>query len=342
MTRINSIKICKQIDILLLQNNNRDALALERQIFAEAVDKGVLHCSSETQFTKISSFFSRRKIQKLVGKILKTKILRGTVLEKYLEICKSKNVEPTILFLNTLFTEVRYPPEALKYLKKKYDAYFVLYYIDPVERGTSTYANYLREKDVFDLVFTFDKDDAYRYYLRFWQTPYSVMDVKQENIMDLYFCGVDKDRGTIINAISQVEQLDFSMDVIGIDSNSRYKDERIVVHKVGETISYQRVLERTLEANCILEIVRPGQVGYTLRTFEAVVYNKKLLTNNEHIKEFEFYNPKYMKIFKSVDDIDWNWVKEKNTVNYYYNGAFSPLKLIEEIERIRCQMEKSR
>lgn len=112
------------------------------------------------------------------------------------------------------------------------------------------------------------------------------------------------------------------MDLIQIENNNQYKDERISTHTVDEIMPYEVVLKRTLEANCVLEIVRPGQVGFTLRTFEAVVYNKKLLTNNEHIKEFQFYNPSYMKVFKSVEDIDWKWVKERNAVNYHYKGDF--------------------
>ena len=174
-----------------------------------------------------------------------------------------------------------------------------------------------------------------------WQTPYSARNEKSESKIDLYFCGVDTDRTAIINAISKIEKLDFSMDLIQIENNNQYKDERISTHTVDEIMPYEVVLKRTLEANCVLEIVRPGQVGFTLRTFEAVVYNKKLLTNNEHIKEFQFYNPSYMKVFKSVEDIDWKWVKERNAVNYHYKGDFSPIRLIEEINRIRCQMEKS-
>ena len=332
-----TLKTIKQGDILLLQHNNPDAIFLERQIFAEAIEKGVLCCASETDFTKMKSLLSRRKIQKYMGRLLQRKLLANTILEKYLKKCKIENCKPTIIFLNTLFTEVRYPSDALKYLKRKYDAFFVLYYIDTVERSVSKYANYLREQGVFDVVFTFDNADAVKYHLRFWQTPYSVMNEKQDNKIDLYFCGVDKDRFAIIDAISKIKTLNFAMDLIQTDKNITYEDDRVSIHTVDEILPYETVLGKTLLANCILEIVRPGQIGFTLRAFEAVVYNKKLLTNNEYIKEFKFYNSAYMKIFKSVEDIDWNWVKEKSTVNYYYNGEFSPIRFIEEIKRIRCQ-----
>lgn len=86
---------------------------------------------------------------------------------------------------------------------------------------------------------------------------------KTESKIDLYFCGVDTDRTAIINAISKIEKLDFSMDLIQIENNNQYKDERISTHTVDEIMPYEVVLKRTLEANCVLEIVRPGQVGFT-------------------------------------------------------------------------------
>ena len=110
---------------------------------------------------------------------------------------------------------------------------------------------------------------------------------------------------------------------------------------VNDIRPYKEVLESTLKANCILEIVRPGQVGFTLRTFEAVVYNKKLLTNNENIKDFKFYNPQYMKIFKKIEDIDWKWVHETLNVDYHYDDSFSPLRFIKEIEGRGWQMRRS-
>ena len=40
--------------------------------------------------------------------------------------------------------------------------------------------------------------------------------------------------------------------------------------------------------------------------------------------DFEFYNAKYMQYFEKVDDIDWDWVKREEKINYEYNGDFSP------------------
>lgn len=343
MAIYDTLAASKQADILLLQHNNPYAIVLERQIFAEAIENEMLDVKCETKFKGIAAFLSKRKIQKFIGKNTTNLILNRTVLMSYLKDAKKANKKPIILFLNSAFTEIRYPADALLYLKRAYDATFVLYYIDTISRGVSIYANYLRKKEVFDLIYTFDKDDAYKYELMFWETPYSKMRLNISSKFDLYFCGVDTDRIETIQTISRVPELDYSMDLIEVSGSGVFKrNNRIVLQRVKDVMPYKIVLEKTLEVNCILEIVRPGQVGFTLGVFEAVVYNKKLLINNENIIEFPFYNSRFMRVFKKVEDIDWKWVKSKEKVDYHYDGSFSPLKFIEEINDRVCRIKEIR
>ena len=41
-----------------------------------------------------------------------------------------------------------------------------------------------------------------------------------------------------------------------------------------------------------------------------------------------------MKIFDNVEEIDWNWVKQKEKIDYGYQGEFSPLRLLEYLNRV--------
>ena len=45
------------------------------------------------------------------------------------------------------------------------------------------------------------------------------------------------------------------------------------------------------ESRAILDIQHPKQTGLTMRTIEMVGMNKKLITTNETIKQYDFYNP---------------------------------------------------
>ena len=94
---------------------------------------------------------------------------------------------------------------------------------------------------------------------------------------------------------------------------------------------YEKVIGNILSTNCVLEMVAKGQKVQTARYYEAVCYNKKLLTNNPNIKELSFYNPQYMKYFENIEDIDFEWVKRKETIDYHYNNEFSPNHILKEL-----------
>ena len=65
---------------------------------------------------------------------------------------------------------------------------------------------------------------------------------------------------------------------------------------------------------------------------EAVILNKKFLTNNSDLVNLPFYNNKFMKIFTDPSAIDWEFVRKKEDVNYDYHNECSPIKIIERIK----------
>ena len=91
-------------------------------------------------------------------------------------------------------------------------------------------------------------------------------------------------------------------------------------------LSYADVVELVQQNDIIVEIMNGSQVGNTLRLKEAVCYNKCLLSNNKNIISSPYYNPAYMQMFDSVDEININ-IFSKN-VNYNYRGEFSPKLLM--------------
>ena len=95
--------------------------------------------------------------------------------------------------------------------------------------------------------------------------------------------------------------------------------------------SYKKILKKVAATNCIIEILQENQTAQTLRYFEAIAFNKKLLTNNKNIINLPFYDEKYMRYFETADDVDLDWVRKKEDIDYHYNDEFSPMKLFEQI-----------
>lgn len=150
----------------------------------------------------------------------------------------------------------------------------------------------------------------------------------------MYFCGATKDRGKLILDITREANqhlVKYKMDIHCNPYELQDFSNRDSVNILENFVSYGRLLSNTVQASCILDLVQSGQSALTLRPYEAVAYNRKLLTNNKTILEFEFYNPKYMQYFEKPEDIDWEWIKKKENVDYGYNGEFSPKHFMRRI-----------
>ena len=70
----------------------------------------------------------------------------------------------------------------------------------------------------------------------------------------------------------------------------------------SESITYEELIKLIGQSKSIIDIVSNNQKGLTLRVMESIFFKKKLITNNESIKEYDFYNPNNIFILQ-FDDI---------------------------------------
>ncbi|MBL1230741.1 oligosaccharide biosynthesis protein Alg14 [Enterococcus sp. BWB1-3] len=68
-------------------------------------------------------------------------------------------------------------------------------------------------------------------------------------------------------------------------------------------LPYNDYLSLVAQSKGILEIMRSGQTGLTLRTLESLFFKKKLVTTNSKIRYYHFYNPENIFII-GKDDFD--------------------------------------
>lgn len=57
-----------------------------------------------------------------------------------------------------------------------------------------------------------------------------------------------------------------------------------------KALDYDAMLEAFAQSRCIIDIAHPGQTGLSMRPFEAMAVKSKLLTTNETIRRYDFYN----------------------------------------------------
>jgi hypothetical protein len=69
-------------------------------------------------------------------------------------------------------------------------------------------------------------------------------------------------------------------------------------------ISYADHLKNISNSRVVVDFVKDGQVGITMRTLEAVIAKKKLITNNPIITKQPYYNGNNILFVKNVNDLN--------------------------------------
>lgn len=289
----------------------------------------------------VKRLLAHNKIRDRIGSHFDFVTYEKNNLYKEIKKCHDKYKEVTVIITNMGIGYNPYFPYTLRKYKKEFvNVKYVALYLDIFSMCERTHnmTNELYRQGIFDQLYTIEKADADTQGMSLIWTPYSYCDEfsKIPIVNDLYFCGASKHRGAMlaeIAAASQQSSVKTSMDVVCQEDLALIEQFPDVIHVKGsdQYMPYSMLLTRTLQANCILDIVQPDQRALTLRPYEAVVYGRKLLTNNPTIFNFPYYNPEYMQYFDRVSNIDWNWVRTRKMINYHYQGDFSPMKLLDII-----------
>lgn len=231
-------------------------------------------------------------------------------------------------------SDLREHRQLIQALKNKYkDAKFVMYLEDTVASRTNFDHKSLKKN--FDLVFSYDADDCKKYGFIYYPTPYSRLGGLSENALpesDLFFCGLAKNRlKTILDVYNKCR-----LNNIYCDFNICSEDIPIQnsdgINYLKTTMPYSEYLKHLSKTNCILEINQKGAVGYSLRVWEALVYGKKLMTNNKNILQEPFYNPEQFSIIDTPSSIDIDFIKKEKAISPRFVEELSPKRMIAFID----------
>lgn len=226
----------------------------------------------------------------------------------------------------------------LKYLKNRYNGKLVLMLLNPMS-GISTH-NFSAFKANYDYIFTTDPNDSVKYDYIGLPGVYSKTDeisfATSNNKYDVFFIGVDKGRSKLLvemDKVFRVTGIKAKMLLVGSKPFENSSENYSLLYE-EERLPYMEVLKTVSETKCLLEVVQDGQSGLTLRAIEAIVYNKKLITNNREIMNSKFYNKKFMQVFDDEKDIDINFIKNDDVVDYGYKNEFSFINILDLIDEL--------
>lgn len=198
------------------------------------------------------------------------------------------------------------------------------------------------------LCFSFDHNDCdnfnFIYYNQYINQDKSLLPKAKIINNDFYFIGMDKGRREIVeNLVNKLKEINpefrFSINIKREPKNKLEKYlSNLFYNKHVTHIPYHKNLEYISSSNVVIDIVKNGQTGITLKALEALIYGKKLITNNSMITNYDFYNDKQIYILNEQDDeyrrLDFflkNKIDNKiNIENYSMKNVFD--KIISKIK----------
>lgn len=226
---------------------------------------------------KIGNFFYKN----LFNKNLKHEYYGSKILEK---LAQNPIKQDVLLTLKGDFID----PNSLK-LFKNYTNQSIAFFNDNIKR----YPNIKNVISCFDEVYSFEKKDCQNHNLKFvtnfiYETNLHAS--KIEITTDLFNISSAGKRDTFLQQIAEnLNKNKVKFKFIIFDKNKSRTNSLIEI--TNQPISLEEVNNLIKQSKTLLDIHREGQDGLTFRVFESLGLQKKLITTNKDIANYDFYNP---------------------------------------------------
>ena len=271
------IKRIKKIAIIATHSFGYIDFIVEKLNSNESVDLTYINIDS-IPFSYKNNF---ERLRNFLSKIFYSRNLKEKNKTNYItELIKHKEVFDQILIIRPDKLE----EEALLCLRKN-AIEMTCYLFDGIEN----YKDQKKTLHFFDTIFSYDKKDVAAYNFKFL-TNY-IYDVDIENVVpkQLVFniSSFDKRFSFIQKIASYLETKNISFLFMvrkGVENN----DNKITFIK--NYLSISEVKKHITQSKILLDVQRENQQGLSFRIFEALGYNKKIITNNADIVNYDFYN----------------------------------------------------
>lgn len=231
-------------------------------------------------------------------------------------------------------------PDFLRYVRDKYpNAKIVKINRDSYEiwRKKNPLFSDKDINELFDLQFSYDLGDSEKYNMIHFDEIESKVDIsiaKDYPLYEVFFAGAAKDRlPFLIMIYDYLEKNGITPFFYITNVNKQDQIVRKGIKYAEKNMKYSDMLYKTVNARVVLEVNQGCVDGFTSRFLEAVLYNKKLLTNNTAVKNNEYYNEDYINIFSNPEDINIDFILQDKEVDYHYKNEFSPVHLINLIDK---------
>ncbi|RLJ34356.1 hypothetical protein CLU97_3864 [Chryseobacterium sp. 7] len=192
--------------------------------------------------------------------------------------------------------------------------------------------------NLFDKILSFDIADVQKYNFEkltnYIYLPH-LCSKQQKPKMDLfYITSYDNKRVAFIKLLTKrLLEVNLKFQIIVIGKKGWKHQLKNIFIKVPENlhiifsikkISHKKLPEFYKNSRALLDLTRENQYGLSFRVFEAMALEKKIITDNEFIKNYDFYNPNNILVLndtcsnldKSFFEIPYEKISDE-VYNYY-------------------------
>ncbi|UPF27054.1 hypothetical protein MWM29_09300, partial [Flavobacterium psychrophilum] len=209
--------------------------------------------------------------------------------EHIIKMLEEKGFQDQILVINPEVISLEYHQKIKKFTPK-----YIAYLYDSVERCPIEHLLH----GVFNEIYSFDKGDVKEYGFK-ETTNYNYLE--KQPITDglsiknqvLYIASFDNRLEKVMLLKQAFEKIKVSYKFIIVGKKtSLYKLKNVFSSKIlGIEFKRNRIKQNDLkklyaQTQTILDLVRDNQSGLSFRVFEAMAFQKKLITNNKNIKTY--------------------------------------------------------
>lgn len=284
------------------------------------------------------SYFDERKSNSKVNKILLRSYpgLLAKRMDRYYEEIYQEIIDSEITFVFIVKAEnvpVWFLDKLRNHSKK---IRTVLYLYDPIKN----YQGILEKADHFSSTFTFDSEDARKYNWNHRPLFYPPITEQLDKNLEIKYSGsfvgtLHTDRAKVIKRIKDqlpesVKErlllyyyiplgLMFWVGKLITKDYSYLSRSDVSTH----ALSSEETLTVMQQSDFIIDMHHDNQSGLTTRTMEALGMNKKILTTNPYIKNYDFYCPNNIYVVDKYNPvIDANWFNLKYDDKIEYNRDY--------------------
>lgn len=212
----------------------------------------------------------------------------------------------------------------LKFKKNNPNAKVIMYLWDSIKNNK----NAKRNLKLVDKAFSFDKEDCSMYNMNFRPLFYlkkyeDIANCKAIEKYSVAFIGtVHSDRYDVLMKVKEklIKEGYSVYFYMYIQSKFIYYLKKLVFREFKNSsvdefnftpLTQNEVIDLIKQSKCILDIQHLRQTGLTMRTLEMLGANKKLITTNREVINYDFYNEKNINIVnRDISDFDSNFIEE--------------------------------